>query len=148
VSEANKQVVARLLEEGVQRGDVAVVDETFAEEPAYQGPPPDGRRGREGYRDFITQLHAALEGVTCEVERMIAEDDRVAVRARVSGRSVGEWETMAPSGRPVSFTLVAIAELDGGRIVRYVDARDNLSIWVQLGDVPAHLRRYTDGVQS
>jgi predicted ester cyclase len=148
VSEANKQVVARLFEEGVQKGDVSVVDETFAPDSDYQGPPPDGRRGGEGYRDFITQLHTALEGVTCEVERMIAEGNRIAVRTRVSGTNVGEWETMAPSGRPVSFTMVAIVELDDGRITRYVDARDNLSIWVQVGDVPAHLRRYADGVQG
>jgi predicted ester cyclase len=148
VSEANRQVVARLLEEGVQNGDVAVVDEAFAQDADYQGPPPDGRRGREGYRDFVAQLHGALEGVTCEVERMIAEGDRVAVRARVSGTHVGEWETMAPCGRPVSYTLIAVAELDEGRITRYVDARDNLSIWVQVGDVPAHLRRYAEGVQG
>jgi predicted ester cyclase len=148
LSETNKQVVAKLFEEGVQQGDISVVDELFTPDADYQGPPPDGRRGRDGYRDFITQLHAALEGVTCEVERMIAEGNRVAVRTLVSGRNVGEWETMAPSGRPVSFTLVAIAELHDGRIARYVDARDNLSIWVQVGDVPAHLRRYADGVQS
>lgn len=148
MSEANKQVVARLFEQGIQKGDVSVVDETFAQDSDYQGPPPDGRRGREGYRDFISQLHAALEGLTCEVERMIAEGNRVAVRAQVSGKSVGEWETMAPSGRPVSFTLIAIVEFDDGRITRYVDARDNLSIWVQVGDVPAHLRRYADDVQG
>ncbi len=141
--EANKRVVRRLVEEVLDGGDVAPLEEIFAEDADYRGRSEE-LRGREGFQANVVRLHEAFEDVSVELEQMIAEDDRVAVLARLSGTQVGEWDTMPPSGRPVSSAFLAILELREGRITRYVEQRDDMSVWVQVGSVPAHLRRYLD----
>lgn len=142
MSQANKQVVMRLFEEAFEAGNMAVIDEVFDPDVEYRD--SFGRRGLEGYREFVAGLRSALDGLHCELERLIAEDDRVAARVKVSGTNVGELDTMTPSRRPVSFTMISLLEFADGRVKRYVDARDNISVWVQVGDVPAHLRQYAD----
>ena len=137
----NKQLAQRLFEEAVQNGNLAVIDELFAPDAEFEGPAP---AQETHYRDHIAALHRGLQDVTCELERIIAEDDRVAVRARIGGTNTGEWEGLRASGRDVSFIAVTIFEFRDGRVVRCVEARDNITIWVQVGDVPAHLRPYAE----
>jgi len=139
-TETNKQLAQRLFEEAVQNGNLDVIDELFAPDAEFEGPAPS-----EGtYRDHLAALHHGLENVTCELERIIAEDDRVAVRARIGGTSAGEWEGLAPSGRDVSFVAITILEFRDGRVTRCVEARDNITIWVQVGNIPAHLHEYAE----
>ncbi|TMK72574.1 MAG: ester cyclase [Actinobacteria bacterium] len=140
--ETNKRVARRLFEEAVQNGNVAVIDEVFAPDAEFEGPAPAGRGTQ--YRDHLAALHRGLDRVTCEIEQIIAEDDRVAVRARIGGTSAGEWEGLPASGRDVSFVAITIFEFQDGRVVRCVEARDNITIWVQVGDLPAHLQPYAE----
>jgi steroid delta-isomerase-like uncharacterized protein len=146
MSEDNKQVVRRLFEEAIEGGNLALIDEVFAPDLEYAD--SFGRRGLDGYRDFVAGLRSALDDLHCEIERVIAEDDRVVARVKVTGTNVGELDTMTPSGRPLSFTMISILEFADGRVKRCVDARDNISVWVQVGDVPAHLRQYANGAQG
>ncbi len=139
-SETNKRLAQRLFEEAVQNGNVAVIDELFA--PGAEFEAPDDGQGT--YRDHIAALHRGLENVTCELERVIAEDDRVAVRARIGGKSAGAWEGLPASGRDVSFVAITILEFRDGRVTRCVEARDNITIWLQVGDIPEHLRPYAE----
>lgn len=136
-----KWAMARLFE-GLANCDASAVDDVFAEDADYLGPPPDRRRSREGYRDFIARMNAGLSDLTCDVERLLADGDLVAARVRIRGNNVGEWLALTPSGRPVSFTLLVIAEFHDGQITRYTDARDNLTIWMQVGSLPERLRRF------
>jgi predicted ester cyclase len=138
-SDTNKELARRLFDEAVRNGNVAVIDELFAPEAEFEGPAPDGQRT---YRDHIAALHRGLEHVTCELERVVAEDDRVAVRARIGGTSAGEWEGLPASGRDVSFVAITILEFRDGRVIRCVEARDNITIWLQVGELPTHLHPY------
>jgi steroid delta-isomerase-like uncharacterized protein len=138
-SETNKRLARRLFEEAVQNGNVAVIDELFAPDAEFEGP---ATASHGTYREHIAALHRGLGGVTCELERVIAEDDRVAVRARIGGTSAGEWEGLPASGRAVSFVAITIFEFRDGRVTRCVEARDNITLWVQVGDIPAQLQRY------
>lgn len=140
-TETNKQLARRLFEEAVQNGNLSVIDDLFAPDAEFEGPAP---AQEAQYRDHLAALHRGLDNVTCELERIIAEDDRVAVRARIGGTNAGEWEGLPASGRDVSFVMVTILEFRDGRVTRCVEARDNISIWVQVGDVPAHLRPYAE----
>src|SRR5436190_4192057 len=116
--EANKQLARRVFEEAVQNGNLAVIDEIFAPDAEFEGPAPAG--GGTSYRDHVAALQRGLENVKCDLERVIAEDDRVAVRARISGTGAGEWEGLSSSGRDVSFVAITILEFRDGRVTRCV----------------------------
>jgi predicted ester cyclase len=140
-SETNKELARRLFDEAVQNGNVAVIDELFAPDAEFKGP---ATAGDGTYGEHIAALHRGLDDVTCELERVIAEDDRVAVRARIGGTSAGEWEGLPATGRDVSFVAITVLEFRDGRVTRCVEARDNITIWVQVGDIPAQLRPYAE----
>jgi ketosteroid isomerase-like protein len=139
-TETNKQLARRLFEEAVRNGNLVVIDELFAPDAEFEGPDP----GEGTYGDHIAALHRGLQPVTCELEQIVAEDDRVAVRARIGGTSVGEWEGLPASGRNVSFIAITILEFRDGRVIRCVEARDNITIWLQVGELPTHLHPYAE----
>src|SRR5438105_4582205 len=123
-SDKNKRLARRLFEEAVQNGNLAAVDEIFAPDAEFQALGAAGQGTT--YRDHLAGLHRGLDDVTCDIEQIIAEDDRVAVRASIAGNHVGEWDGMAASGRDVSLTMIAILEFRDGRVVRCVEARDSI----------------------
>ncbi len=142
LAEANKLIATRLIEEVLTQGRVEVLDEIFARDADYEGPPPERLSGREGYCQTVLRLHSSFADAACEIEHILADGDRVGVRAQLRGRQTGEWATMPPCGREISFRIMHILEIHDGLITRYMDSRDEVSMWTQIGSVPVFLRRF------
>jgi steroid delta-isomerase-like uncharacterized protein len=62
-------------------------------------------------------LHAALSDLRVTIEEMIAEGDRVAVRATWRGVHTGVFRGAEPTGKPVTFTGMVFWRLRDGRVV-------------------------------
>jgi predicted ester cyclase len=67
---------------------------------------------------------------------MLAEDDRVAVRATFHGTHTGEFMGIAPTQRRVNLPLIIIYRIDGDKIVEHWLSVDMLSLMQQLGAIP------------
>jgi steroid delta-isomerase-like uncharacterized protein len=61
-------------------------------------------------------LHASFAELRVFVHEMIAEDDRVAVRATWSGLHTGAFRGLAPTGRRVVFSGMVFWRVHDGRI--------------------------------
>ena len=66
------------------------------------------------------------------IDDLVAEGDKVVVRQTIRGTHRGEYLGVPPTGKPVTFTAVAIFRLADGRIVESWILRDDLSILQQL----------------
>ncbi|MGH3785214.1 MAG: ester cyclase [Pseudonocardiaceae bacterium] len=64
-------------------------------------------------------MHTGLHDCHCEIEDLIAENDRVAVRYTARATHVGELFGAHPSGRIVTITGIEIYRLTDGRIAEY-----------------------------
>jgi predicted ester cyclase len=64
-------------------------------------------------------MHAGLHDCHCEIEDLIAEQDRVAVRYTARATHAGELFGVPPSGRTVTMTGIEIYRLADGRIAEY-----------------------------
>ena len=70
------------------------------------------------------------------IEDVIGEGDRVVVRFREMGRHQGQFEGIAPTGKEVMWTEMAIFRLAEGRIAEGWTVEDRLSLMQQMGAIP------------
>jgi predicted SnoaL-like aldol condensation-catalyzing enzyme len=90
----NKANASRFLEEVINRGDVAVIDElagpNFVDHQAPPGVPPTA----EGAKGFIAMFRAAFPDLHYTLEDTIAEGDKVVSRATAHGTMTGDFKGM------------------------------------------------------
>jgi predicted ester cyclase len=122
VSEANKAVIRRLVDEVLNGGQLERIDKLYAPELA-----PAARR-------WIAAFRTSFPDIRMEVVDLIAEEDKVVGRFTCSATHRGEWLGHAPTGRRYErVDEVAIYELRNGRIIHAWSLEDTLSRLQQLG---------------
>jgi predicted SnoaL-like aldol condensation-catalyzing enzyme len=121
-TDRNKAVVRRFVEEILNTGDTALVEELFA--PDYVNHLVPG--GREGFKQFWSMLRSAYPGFKWDftVERLIAEGDYVVARATMHATNAGKEAT--GSG-------LAEFRLAEGKIVEDWPISDVASLMQQVG---------------
>ena len=102
---------------------------------AFHGMPGDAADVPAG-RAFYESAYAGLPDVRLDVREVVADDERVAVRYRVSGTQTGEFLGVPPSGRRVEIDGLTLLRFDGDRVVERWQAMDTLELLQQLGAVP------------
>ncbi len=70
-----------------------------------------------GYRQVIDQFRAGAPDLAVDNVEIIANDDVVAVRSRVSGTNTGDLFGRPPSGKPFAFTAIDVHRVADGRII-------------------------------
>jgi predicted ester cyclase len=122
VSEANKTVVRRLVDEVLNGGNLELIDVLYAPEIALAA------------RRWITPFRVSFLDVHMEIVELIAEDDKVVGRFTCSATHLGEWLGYAPTGRRFErVDEVSIFRFRGGRIVHAWSLEDTLGRLQQLG---------------
>ena len=122
MTEANKALVRRLIDEVLNGGNLELIDELYA--PALA---PAARR-------WITPFRASFPDVHMEIQELIAEDDKVVGRFTCSATHLGAWLGHAPTGRRFErVDEVSIFRFRDGRIVAVWSLEDTLGRLRQLG---------------
>ena len=127
MTEANKAVVRRLVNEVLNGGHLEVIDELYAPELA-----PAARR-------WIAPFRASFPDVHMEIVELIAEGDTVVGRFTCSATHLGQWLGQAPTGRRFErVDEVGIFRLRDGRIADAWSLEDTLGRLRQLGLTAEH----------
>ena len=89
-------------------------------------------------KHFVKVLWRAFPDMHFAIEELIAEADAVVSRLTWSGTHLGEYEGIAPTGKWVTITGLALHHVVHGRIVRdgQMSQLDWLSFYRQLGSMP------------
>jgi predicted ester cyclase len=90
----------------------------------------------ESLKEHIEVFEAAFPGYDLEVNDMVAEDNKVAIRATFHGVHRGEFQGIPPTGREISVPLMLIYRIAGDKIVEHWLNADSLGLLQQLGAVP------------
>lgn len=126
MSQDNKALVHRLVDEAINQGNLDVVDELFAPNLA-----PIARKA-------FTQFRAAVPDWREEIVELIAEGDTVVGRFACSGTHRGEGLGIPPTGR--RFEQVAEVywlRFKDGKVIDYWGLEDTAGRFQQLGIRPA-----------
>jgi len=138
MSEQNKTIERRLIEEVWNRGNFAVVDEMIANDYLGHSSDPDTEtHGPAGYKQFYARLRDAFPDFQVTVEDQIAEGDKVVTRWRASGTHRGEFQGIPPTGRQAVITGITIDRIANGKVVEGWTNTDDLGMMRLLGVVPA-----------
>ncbi len=87
-------------------------------------------------QEHIALFEAAFPGYEFIVDDVIAEGDKVALRATFKGTHKAEFQGIAPTGRGVTLPVQIIYRLANGRITEHWLSVDSLSLLQHLGAVP------------
>jgi len=96
-------------------------------------PPP---RGPEVFLAFWRQFCGAFPDIHVSIERIVKENDHVAVHCRVTGTHSGGDLGIPPTGRRVDFYGVCIARASGDQLVEGWNVFDFMTCYQQLGVLP------------
>jgi steroid delta-isomerase-like uncharacterized protein len=139
-TETNKAILRRHFEEVLNHGDLAVIDEIYADGYVLDAPvETDGSvrergetRGREGLKRRVVLFRTAFPDIQFAIDNVIAEGEQVAVQYTFSGTHTGAFGELQPTGRRVSVTGILVAALANGRIESAVSAFDSGDMMRQL----------------
>ena len=135
--EENKAIVRRLWEEVINKGNMAVVDELVATNYIDHTQTPElVARDPESYKQVVIMFRTAFPDLHVTIEDKIAEGDKVVSRFTVRGTHKGEFMGIAPTGRQVTVTGIAIHRIAGGKLAEVWINMDFLGMMQQLGVVP------------
>jgi steroid delta-isomerase-like uncharacterized protein len=135
MSEQNKTLVRRILEEVWNRGNFPVVEELIARD--YVGHSSAETHGREGYKQFFAAQRRAFPDIQYTIEDQVAEGDKVVTRWKARGTHTGEFRDIPPTGKQVAVTGITIFRIVGGNVVECWTNVDELGMLQQLGVIPA-----------
>jgi predicted ester cyclase len=122
---ANKALVQRLVEEGVNRRDLDVLDEVAEGEIA------------QAARRWIGPFRESFPDFTMEIVELIAEDDKVVAHFLCSGTHQGDWQGIPPTGRRFTHVHeIYIFQVKAGKLAGFTAVEDNLTRLRQLGIAP------------
>ena len=89
--------------------------------------------GPDGFRETARRLRRAFAELRIEPLDVIAEAEKVVIRARVSGRDVGPFAGVPVTGREVSVEHTHIVRILDGKVVEHWANRDDAGMLRQLG---------------
>jgi predicted ester cyclase len=135
MSAQDNAAAVRAVEEAWDSGDLEGLDQHFADDfdnsaSAVPGLPP----GLAGAKMAHQGAMQSFPDRKVEIQDLIANDDQVAVRARVTGTNTGGFELLGagPNGNPIDFQSVGIYTLRDGKIVSHWGLNDAQTLWQQL----------------
>lgn len=136
MSEENKALARRILEDLVVALNLDNLDEYFADDVVVHVPFLDLPPGREGLRVLYSSFPGAISDVVLTFEDQIAEGDRVVTRWSSEFTHTGDLFGVPATGKRVKQSGIMIYRIRGGKVVEQWAEANMLGLMQQLGAVP------------
>ena len=135
-AEENKAVIRRLIEEVYNEGNLDVVDELVAPDIFNHPAVPEHQRGIDGFKHVMEWVREFSSDVHYDIDDIISEGDKVAVRMTQSGSHTGMVRGIPPTGKRFSVDYVHWFRVEDGKVAELWAVRDDLTRLEQLGLMP------------
>ena len=136
-AEDNKALIRFLIEEGLNKGNLALADEHFT--PDYTVHIPgrtDLPKGPESFKRVIGMWRAAFGDWHMTIEQLVAEGDFVANRFTTRGTHTAPLMGIPPTNRQMIVRGQELHRIQDGKVAETWVCDDVPSILVQLGVLP------------
>jgi steroid delta-isomerase-like uncharacterized protein len=94
---------------------------------------PEPLRGRDAWREGVALIKSAFPDLRADIEDILADGDRVAVRLTFHGTHQGEYLGFPPTGRPITYVSHEFYRIDNGRIAEEWICSDTATLFRALG---------------
>lgn len=144
VTQENKEIIFKLYESVLNARNLESLSDFVAEN--YIG--PSGKKGTEGFKEGIEVLIAAFPDVKWKIESLIAEDNKIVVKWRITGTHLGSFHNIKATHKKVSNEGIGLYELEDGKIISSQIMTDRAGFFQQLGALPVDLTQLSTSNES
>lgn len=132
MSEQNKTVVRRLVEEHWNKKNPLLVTEVFDSKTTIHT--PDGPlKGHEGAKQLLAAYTSAFPDFRLKIEDLLSDKDSVTMRWTFTGTHKGAFGEVAASGKSVSVKGIGIFQVAGGKAKEVHMMWDKYALMQQIG---------------
>lgn len=121
------------LGKAINEGDFEAMRRGFAANVKDHDPAANQGEGAEGFVRFFKVFRTAFPDLTIAPERLVADDENIAMAYTITGTQKGVFEGIAPTGKKIHARGVLIARFENGKMVERWGSSDELGILKQLG---------------
>ena len=140
MSDVNKAILGRHFNEVLNQGQLAVIDEIYADGYVLDAPVQTegsvqahgATHGRDGLKKRVTLFRTAFPDIHFSMDDLVAEGDQVVVQYTFSGTHTGQFGELEPTGRHISVLGILIALVRDGKIESAVSVFDSGDMMHQL----------------
>ena len=138
LTETNKTVSRRFLEEVWNKGNLAALNEIIAKDHVNSGPGTlrGLPTGPEGSKQLVTVYRNAFPDVHFTIDEQIAEGDKVVTRWTAQGTHKGELVGIPATGKSSTVTGINVDRVVNGKIAESWGIFDQFGMMQQLGVIP------------
>src|SRR5216110_2357363 len=137
MEEKNKEIIRRYYDELWNKWNLALANELIASDVSFRGSLAVEVQGLEGFKSYVNTVRAAFPDFHNTIEDLIAEENKVVARLTYNATHRGEIFGVAPTGKKIEYSGVAISHIIDNKIV---------SGWV-LGDTQSLMRRIGKSIE-
>ena len=134
---SNEKTMRRFIEQVINKGDFAVLEEFIHPSYAYRSPDRECH-GPDALRELLTAYRSAFPDLHIEIEALVSAGNRTVIAFTLSGTHEGELMGIAATGREVKISGMTLSHFENGKIVEEWELLDQLSLFQQLGIVSSH----------
>jgi predicted SnoaL-like aldol condensation-catalyzing enzyme len=122
-----KELVQRIFDEVINKGNLDAADEFMAEDFVDHGPMGDAQ-GREAFKGLVAQFRAAVPDLHCEVEQLIQDGDTAA--------HTGDQLGFPATNRSFETLSANLGRMRDGQAVEHWSEQGMFPMLMQLGVLP------------
>lgn len=137
MSEQNRALVRRFIDEVFNQGRLEVAEELLAPDYVHHDP-ATGERGSgiEGLEHMVGYYRQAFPDFHISLEDQMSTEDRVVERWTGRGTHQGPLRELPPTGRSISAQGISIHRIANGRIAETWTCFDSAAMLRQIGAIP------------
>ena len=136
MSEENKAIVKRIVQEIWNGGNLDLADELIAPDYVDNVSGTGSQVGPNGFKEAVNGVRDAFPDFVITINDMIAEDDKVVLVWTFIGTHKGELMGIAPTDKLIEFDGIYLYRFKDGNLVERSGKRDMFKLMSQLGAVP------------
>lgn len=131
---SNEALYRRLIEEGFNQGNLAVVDEIVAPDAI------ENQRGSEagaaGVKKTILYLRSAFPDFSITIDEVVVDGDKVWARQHGGGTNLGSFAGRPSTGVAMKTDVFDVCRFENGKMVEHWGVADQLGAMQRLGHIP------------
>jgi predicted ester cyclase len=131
----NKAFVRRFVDY-INNDNLAPIDEFFATSYTYHNSSMPDVNDLASVKEFNAMAYSAFPDIRFKIEDIVAEGDKVVYRYSARGTHKGEFMSIAPTGKQVTFTGIVISRIADGKFQEDWESMDGMYVLQQLGIAP------------
>src|SRR5215813_1808883 len=112
---ANKAIMHRVFEEGLNQGRLEIIDELFSTR-FMDHSTPEQAVGIEGVKEYFALVRRAVPDISVSIEDIVAEGEKVVVRTMWRGTHLRTSDGAPTPSRQVARTMIQIFRIVNGKI--------------------------------